>query len=93
VEFFSQVYARRSDLWHLRQEVYFSFRHGDRWTADPGHFWKEFRHHPSMFKVQTQRAVGDSERRELNNPTEQFLALLLPEIERRLAQAPKKPEA
>ena len=81
--------AKRSAGW--RQEVYFSFRHGDRWSPDPGRFWKEFRHHPSMFKVQTQRLVTESEsskaRREQDNPTEQFLALLLPEIERRVAEA------
>src|SRR5262249_18423147 len=92
-EFASQVYARRNDQRRWAQEVYFSFRYGDRWSSDPGRFWKEFRHNPSMFKVQIQRAVVESElsRRELNNPTEQFLALLLPEIERRIAQAPKEP--
>jgi hypothetical protein len=36
--------------------------------------------------------VSESERRELNNPTEQFLALLLPELERRVAQAPREPQ-
>jgi hypothetical protein len=90
-EFFSQVYARRQDLHRTRQEVYFSFRHGDRWSTDPGRFWKEFRHNPSMFKVQVQRLAGESERREEANPTEQFLALLLPEIERRIAKAPRNP--
>jgi hypothetical protein len=91
-EFFSQVYAKRLDPRPRRQEVYFSFRHAERWSPDPQRFWKNFRHNPSMFKVQVQRLVAESERRELNNPTEQFLALLLPEIERRIAQAPKAPQ-
>jgi hypothetical protein len=91
-EFSSQVYAKSHDPRRKRQEVYFSFRHADRWFPDPARFWKNFRHNPSMFKVQVQRLVGETERRELNNPTEQFLALLLPEIERRIAQAPKAPE-
>jgi hypothetical protein len=90
-EFFSQVYARQRDQRRRRQEIYCSFRHGDHWSPDPGRFWKNFRHNPSMFKVQVQRLVAESERRELNNPTEQFLAVLLPEIERRIAQAPKTP--
>lgn len=94
--FYSQVYARQKDQQTGRQEVYFSFRHGNRWYPDPGRFWKEFRHNPSMFKVQTQRLVTESESskagREQDNPTEQFLALLLPEIERRAAQAPRNSE-
>jgi len=45
-----------------------------------------------MFKVQVQRPVPVSERREVSNPTEQFLALLLAQIEERIAAAPKGPE-
>jgi hypothetical protein len=85
-EFSSQVYAKRQDQRRRRQEVYFSFRHGDRWFPDPGRFWKNFRHNPSMFKVQVQRLVAEFERRDLNNPTEQFLTLLLPEIDRRIQE-------
>jgi hypothetical protein len=85
--FRSEVFARQRDQRHRREEVYYSFRHGDRWSPDPFQNWKDFRHHPSMFKVQVQRPIAESEQRELNNPTEHFLALLLPEIERRLAQA------
>jgi hypothetical protein len=91
-EFYSQVYAKKRDPRHRRQEVYFSFRHADQWSPDPMRLWKSFRHSPAMFKVQIQRLVGESERRELNNPTEQFLALLLPEIEQRIAQPPKTPK-
>jgi hypothetical protein len=86
------VFAKRREQRGRRQEVYFSFRHGDQWSPDPERFWKNFRHNPSMFKVQVQRLVAESERRDLHNPTEQFLAELLPEIERRIAQAPKTPE-
>jgi hypothetical protein len=93
-QFFSEVYSRQKDL----QEVFFSFRHGNRWSPDPGRFWKEFRHHPAMYKVQTQRLVTEAEtskaRREQDNPTEQFLAQLLPAMERAVAQAQplKEPE-
>jgi hypothetical protein len=88
------VYARPNDPQQARKEVFFSFRHGDQWSPDP--VWKEFRHHPAMYKVQTERLVTESEsstaRREQDNPTEQFLALLLPEIERLAAQAPRNPK-
>jgi hypothetical protein len=40
-----------------------------------------------MFKVQVQRPVSETERNEVNNPTEQFLALLIPQIESRIAQS------
>ena len=85
--FRSEVFARQRDQRRWREEVYYSFRHGDQWSPDVERFWKDFRHHPSMFKIQVQRPVVATERRTLNNPTEQFLALLLPEIERRVAQS------
>jgi hypothetical protein len=87
-EFRSEVFARQRDERRVNEEVYYSFRYGDRWSPDPMKHWKDFRHHPSMFKVQVQRATSGTESRERNNPTEHFLALLLPEIERRLARVP-----
>jgi len=71
-----------------RDEVYYAFRHNDRWTPYPQRYWKEFRHRPSMFKVQVQRPVPVSERREVSNPTEQFLSLLIAQIEEHIAAAP-----
>jgi hypothetical protein len=38
-----------------------------------------------MFKVHLERPVTEGERRDVGNPSEAFLKLLLPEIERRLA--------
>lgn len=94
--FRSELYTRQAQHQQRLDEVYYSFRHGDRWSPDVDQFWKEFRHNPSMFKVQIQRAMLASENRQLNNPTEEFLALLVPEIERRIAaaahQAPGKSE-
>ena len=45
-EFRTAVYARQRDQRHWREEVYYSFRHGDRWCPDPERFWKDFRHNP-----------------------------------------------
>jgi hypothetical protein len=86
-EFRSQVYSRRKEQRFWREEVHYSFRHGNQWSPDPERSWKEFRHQPSMFKVQIQRPVIELERREVNNPTEEFLAQLLPALERRIAHA------
>jgi hypothetical protein len=86
-EFRSEVYIKKRDARSRREEVYSGFHQGGRWSPDPLRFWKNFRHNPSMFKVQIQRSVTEAEHRELNNPTEQFLALLLPELERRIAAA------
>jgi hypothetical protein len=85
-EFRTGVYAREREHRHWRDEVYYAFRHGDRWSPDAARHYKDFRHHPSMFKVQVQRPVSETERNEGNNPTEQFLALLIPQIESRIAQ-------
>jgi hypothetical protein len=91
-DFRSQVFAR--DLVHQtrREEVYYSFRHGNRWTPDAQRYWKDFRQHPALFKVQTQRPVSSDEWRQVNNPTEEFLALLMPEIERRIAGGQERGE-
>lgn len=83
--FRSGVFARGEGASSVHQEVYYSFRSNDRWAPDAAGSWKRFRHHPEMFKVQVQRQVAEHEHREVDNPTEQFLALLMPEIERRIA--------
>ena len=92
IEFRSGVFSRDQDNQHWREEVYYSFRHGDHWSPDAQRYWKNFRHHPSMLKVQVQRPVSQEEDRAVDNPTEQFLALLLPEIERRLAMTSPRPQ-
>jgi hypothetical protein len=84
-EFHTEVFARDREQRSWREEVYYSFRHGDRWSPHAQRYWKAFRHHPAMFKVQVQRPVLANERRDVNNPTEDFLALLMPEIERHIA--------
>jgi uncharacterized protein DUF3485 len=82
--FRSGVFARGEGASNVRQEVYYSFRHNDLWTPDAASSWKRFRRSPAMFKVQVQRQVAEHEHREVDNPTEQFLALLVPELERRI---------
>jgi hypothetical protein len=83
--FRSEVFAREREKRRGREEVYYSFRHGNLWSPDVERFWKDFRHHPSMFKIQVQRPVSEVELRDVGNPTETLLALLVPEIERLIA--------
>jgi hypothetical protein len=85
--FRSEVFAKGP----VRQEIYYSFRHNARWSPSVIENWKLFRVSPSMFKVQVQRQVVAHERRDVNNPTEQFLAALLPLIEERLAEKAGSP--
>lgn len=75
-----------------RTEVFYSFWHDGRWSPAAAQTSKRFRHHPEMFKIQVQRLVGSSERRIATSdteplPIEDFLGQLVPEIERRIADA------
>ncbi|CAN5892894.1 hypothetical protein BH23PLA1_BH23PLA1_25450 [soil metagenome] len=85
-EFRSLIYAKRQAGLAERVEVYYSFRHAGQWSPDATGTQKRFRHDPAMFKVQVQRLVAPNEERGgPDHPTEEFLAELVPEIERRLA--------
>lgn len=85
--FRSALYSKSSGGSGGREEVYYAFRHDGRWLPDAAGQHKMFRRSPFMYKVQVQRRVGENERRDQNSPTEQFLKALLPEIERRSAEA------
>lgn len=85
--FRSALYAKTSGGTGGREEVYYAFRHDGRWLPDAAGQHKMFRRSPFMYKVQIQRRVGENERRGENNPSEQFLKAILPEIERRSAAA------
>jgi len=87
--FRSELFAKNRETHEELEEVYYSFFQGNRWSPDSQRNWKDFRHHPSMFKIQVQRRVVNGEWRNLNNPTEQFLSLLLPELENRIFNSPR----
>jgi EpsI family protein len=77
------VYGRGEGAQTDLQEVYYSWRFQGRWWPDYGKF-KQLERIPGMFKVQLARRVVGQERRDVGNPCEAFLQVLLPEIERRL---------
>ena len=75
-----------------QQEVYFSWRYGGRWS--PNMITRKTSERiPGMFKVQVARPVRDRELdvRDVGNPCEAFLAYLMPEIDRRIAQGQGSP--
>ena len=84
--FRSSVYVKSSGLSVHREEAYYSFRLEGKWSPDAG--GRKFpRRNPGALKLQIQRMVLPGENREQDNPTEQFLSVLIPEIEQRIASA------
>lgn len=89
VPFRSLVYTKGLEGRSERQEVYFSWRYRNRWSPDVGSH-KEFERIPGMYKVHLARSVTGQERRDVDNPCRQLLLELLPEIEKRSAEARKQ---
>jgi Protein of unknown function (DUF3485) len=80
----------------LREGVYHSFRLGGQWSPDIGAGRKFPRRNPGVFKIQVQRMVAEGERRgddNVRDPLEQFLGVLIPEIERLIDEASAKDAA
>lgn len=84
-EFRSAIYAKPGGRTMHREEAYHSFRLEGRWSPDVGAGRKFPRRNPGLFKIQISRWVAEGERRNIDEPIEQFLKLLIPEIERRIA--------
>ena len=80
----SLLFVKKGGSQVVRDEVYYTFRQEGKWTPVVSSNWKSLRNGPPVFKVQIQRRIADRESRSVNNPCEQFLALLLPEIDRQI---------
>ncbi|WP_422931942.1 exosortase-associated EpsI family protein [Singulisphaera sp. PoT] len=83
--FRSLVYAKGEGGQSALQEVIYSWRYNGKWSPDLVKH-KEFERIPGMFKVHVARTLTPKERRDIDNPNEEFLRLLLPVIEARLAR-------
>lgn len=81
----SLVFAKGDGAFADRQQVAFSLRYGGRWTAEAN--IKEFGRLPGLYKIQLARRIGDHERLDAGTPSEAFLELMLPEIERGIVAA------
>jgi len=87
VPFRSVVYAKGEGGQTEIQEVYYSWRYNGRWTPQVSGP-KESQRIPGMYKVQIARRVSSTENRDLDNPAEAFLEVLIPELERRITADP-----
>lgn len=83
VPFRSLVFRKGEGASADLQEVYYTWRHGGRWSPEAG-IRKRFERIPSMYKVHVARRLTARERRDVGNPCEAFLAALLPELQRRM---------
>jgi Protein of unknown function (DUF3485) len=82
------VFAKGAGL-SEREEVYYSFRHSGAWNPWMEGNWRTLRYSPAVFKIQVERRVIDTEFRNLDNPSSRFLEALVPEVEKRVNNAPK----
>ena len=67
-----------------RQEVYFSWRYNGRWSTSVSSP-KQSERIPGMYKVQVARRISPRESRTIDNPCEDFLGALFPDLESRIA--------
>jgi EpsI family protein len=88
--FRSLVYAKGDGAAASRQEVYYTWRHNGRWSPDLGSH-KLLERISGMYKVHIARSTTDREQRGVGNPSEAFLRVLLPEMNRRLAALETSP--
>ena len=94
--FYEMVYARGEGGKGDQQEIYCTWRYSEAWTPALT-TQKGVERIPGMFKVQVARRVTDRELDllDIGNPCEAFLAYLMPELDRRIAEgrAASRPEA
>ena len=83
VPFRSLVYGKGEGVATDLQEVYYTWRYDNKWSPDVGN-QKFFERIPGMYKVHLARHLGQGEKREVGNPCEALLKVLIPELERRL---------
>ncbi len=83
VPFRALAYRKGEGVSSDLQEVYYSWRHGGRWSPEVG-IRKRFERIPSMYKVHVARKATARERRDIGNPCESFLTFLMPELRNRL---------
>jgi hypothetical protein len=66
------------------QEIYYTWRYSGRWTPLRGS-QKQFERIPAMYKVHLARRMAAAERRDIGNPCQDFLQVLMPALDHLLA--------
>lgn len=67
------------------KEVYYTYWHDGQWDPDASETKRRFYHRPAMFKIQVERPITSDEIN-AGSPIEEFVAALVPEINRRIEQ-------
>ncbi|WZO99019.1 exosortase-associated EpsI family protein [Isosphaeraceae bacterium EP7] len=82
-QFRSLAYAKGGSIGEppFKEEVFYSFLFKGNWNPFPASFSRITKRSPWVIKIQAQRRIGASENREIDNPSQDFLAKLLPEVE------------
>jgi EpsI family protein len=87
VPFHALVVAKGEGGAAQRQEIYYTWRYGGRWTPARGP-QKLFERIPAMYKVHLARRLAAAERPEIGNPCQDFLAALMPALDDLLGGGP-----
>jgi len=87
MEYRSLLFVKKGGTTPVRDEVYYTFRRAGIWSPTVSGNWKALQSGPPVFKIQIQRPVVEREHRGVNNPCQQFLEEIIPEIERLIAAA------
>lgn len=91
VPFYAHTFTRGEGGQRDIQRIFCTWRYAGRWT--PARVtYKRFERIPGMFKLHLARAALPGELFTERDPCEDFLALLVPDIERRLAEAEAEAE-
>jgi hypothetical protein len=94
VPFRSIAYSKGDPGRAETQEVYYAWRYNGHWTSLDRPNVKELQRVAAMYKVQVARRLLRDEARNVDNPSEAFLAALLPPLEARIkGQSPPPPAA
>lgn len=80
------IFARGEGSRAERQEIYYTWYYDDRWTPDLAEA-KRLERIPAIYKVHLSRSVRENELLDVGNPCEDFLARLIPDLDRRIAAA------
>jgi hypothetical protein len=88
--FRSAVYQKSAGRLTYREAAYHSFRLDGKWSPDVGAGRKFPRRNPGIFKIQVQRQVAEGESLGQDDPMEQFLSVLLTELEAQIKKAEDK---
>jgi EpsI family protein len=86
IPFRTMVFGKGEGGQSEHQEVYYTWGYAGTWTPDVP-VMKHTERIPGMFKVHLSRRVSEGEFREENNPCEDLLTHLMPELQRRLKSA------